>query len=84
MIEKLFDGFTERLSEEGLIGNREAIVDASFVEVPRQRNSREENETIKWGDVPKGWEEKPHKLRQKDTDARWTKKDKKSKLYRLA
>ena len=57
-----------------------AIHPASFskasliVEVPRQRNSREHNATVKSGEVPKEWKGQPNKLRQKDTDARWTKK----------
>ena len=45
------------------------------MEVPRQRNSRVENEAIKGGDVP-DWPEA--KRRQKDVDARWTKKNGKS------
>ena len=53
------------------------IVDrASFVEAPRQRNTREENKHIKeTGTAPEKWKEKPHKLCQKDIDARWTKKN---------
>ena len=50
------------------------IIDATFVEVPKQRNTREENAQIKAGEVPAAWQEQPHKLAQKDTDARWTKK----------
>ena len=44
--------------------------------VPIQRNSREDNRRIKEGEVPEDWEE--GKRRQKDTDARWTKKHGKS------
>jgi len=53
------------------------IVDrASFVEAPRQRNTREENKHIKETETaPEKWKEKPHKLCQKDIDARWTKKN---------
>jgi IS5 family transposase len=51
------------------------MVDASFVEVPKQRNRREENEAIKRGEVPEGWEENPKRLCHKDLDARWTKKN---------
>jgi IS5 family transposase len=53
-----------------------SIVDATFVEVPRQRNNREENKTIKDGKVPEEWQapENTSKLSQKDTDARWAKK----------
>jgi len=46
--------------------------------VPIQRNSRDENQQIKQGEIPEGWIEQPHKLAQKDTDARWTKKNGKS------
>ena len=75
MIEKLFDRYKAHLEKQGLITNNGSIIDASFVEVPKQRNSREENATIKEGKVPEGWLEDPAKLRQKDTDARWTKKN---------
>ena len=75
-IEKLFNKFDEYLSKKGVIGKEGSIVDASFVEVPRQRNTREENKSIKDGKIPPEWEENPHKLRQKDTDARWTTKNK--------
>ncbi len=52
------------------------MVDASFVQVPRQRNTREENKHIKeTGTAPNEWKVKPHKLAQKDVDARWTKKN---------
>jgi hypothetical protein len=43
------------------------IVDASIVNVPRQRNSREENAEIKEGNVP-DWS--TNKRRQKDVDVR--------------
>jgi IS5 family transposase len=60
-----------------LILNQGSILDASFVDVPRQRNSREENATIKTGGIPEDWqsEENAPKIAQKDTDARWTKKN---------
>lgn len=53
------------------------MIDATFVEVPRQRNTREENAFIKEGAVPVGWgkAENKNKLAQKDTEARWTKKN---------
>jgi len=75
MIEKLFALYSAHLEKLGLIENNGSIIDASFVEVPRQRNSREENQTIKEGKIPDGWKEDPAKLRQKDTEARWTKKN---------
>lgn len=74
-VEKLFARFDQHLSEQGIIGKEGKIVDASFVEVPRQRNSRKDNETIKSGGVPDAFTENKHCLRQKDVDARWTKKN---------
>jgi len=74
-IKKLFDLFGRQLNEAGYSAQKGQIIDASFVEVPRQRNTREENEEIKNGGTPKEWEEQPAKLRQKDVDARWTKKN---------
>ena len=54
------------------------MIDASFVEVPRQRNTREENDLIKNGEVPEPWRSEPHQMSQKDVDARWTKKNEKT------
>jgi IS5 family transposase len=73
--EELFNTFEELLESKGYIGKEGKIVDASFVEVPRQRNSREENKQIKEGKVPEEWYANQHKLSQKDIDARWTKKN---------
>ena len=75
IIEKLFSLFTEELQKQGLIANEGKIVDASFIKVPIQRNTRQENKEIKEGNVPEQWNENPHKMAQKDTDARWTKKN---------
>jgi transposase, IS5 family len=74
----LFDTYAAMLEHKGIITKTGTIVDASFVEVPRQRNTREENELIKQGQTPPEWEDQPHKLSQKDTDARWTKKNEQS------
>jgi IS5 family transposase len=75
LVESLFGLFKSKLDALGLIVHEGKIIDASFVEAPRQRNSREENEQIKQGEVPSEWKEQPNKLEQKDTDARWTKKN---------
>ncbi len=74
-IKVLFDHFTRCIESEGFIAHEGKMIDASFVEVPRQRNSREENQQIKEGKTPGAWDSKPHKKRQKDVDARWTKKN---------
>jgi transposase, IS5 family len=74
LIEKLFDRFDRHLAAKGYIARGGQIVDATIVPVPTQRNSRDENDTVKGGRTPAEWEKKPAKLRQKDRDARWTKK----------
>ena len=73
--EKLFALFHTCLDELGLFVNEGKIIDASFVEVPRQRNRREENEKIKQGEGSTLWADNPHKKCQKDIDARWTEKN---------
>lgn len=78
-LEEIFGVFLGCLEQAGLVAHEGKIVDASFVEAPKQRNKREENEQVKGGEVPREWLEKPNKLRQKDVDARWTKKD--NKVY---
>lgn len=74
VLEKLFMRFDRFLSEQGFSARVGQIVDASIIPVPRQRNTREENAQIKAGEVPEEWQAKPEKLRQKDVEARWTKK----------
>ena len=73
-IKALFEHLDSTLRKRGLIGKAGKIVDASFIEAPKQRNKREENDLIKDGKRPESFDENPHKGAQKDTDARWTKK----------
>lgn len=73
-IDKLFVKFDKYLDELGYKAECGSIVDASIVEAPRQRNSRDDNKKIKAGETPEDWQDNPNKLRQKDVDARWTKK----------
>ena len=77
VISKLFRRFYKDLEKKAIIANKGVIVDATFSEVPRQRNSRDENAEIKEDKVPEDWKKEKNtaKLRQKDTDARWTKKN---------
>lgn len=77
-VKSLFDRFDAYLRDNGYLAMGGQIVDASIVPVPKQRNSRYENETIKASKTPKGWNRKPRKKRHKDVDARWTKKHGKS------
>lgn len=74
VIEKLFRRFDNYLSNQGLQASCGSIVDATIVEVPRQRNHREENQEIKKGNVPASIEKNQYRKSQKDMDARWTKK----------
>jgi len=72
----LFELFTKTLANNGVIAREGSIVDASFVNVPKQRNSKEDNDTIKEGETPESFKDNPAKLAQKDCDARWTSKNK--------
>src|ERR1700677_629360 len=78
LVEKLFLKFDGYLKELGFAARGGQIIDASFVEVPKQRNKKEENGLIKMGMVPPEWKDDQPKLCQKDVDARWTKKNKQS------
>ena len=62
-----FDGY---LKSQGF-----QIIDASIV----AGNRRDDNEQI---ETPEAWADKPAKRRQKDRDARWTKKHGKSYGYK--
>ena len=75
LVEELFSLFLKELDRLNLIVNEGKIIDASFVEVPRQRNSREENKQIKEGEMPERFKNNPHVKAQKDTDARWVQKN---------
>ena len=74
--QKLFELFTNQLLSKGIVAKEGSMVDASFVDVPRQRNSKEDNADIKKGAIPlefakKDKNGKMSKLPQKDIDARW-------------
>src|SRR5947207_3368133 len=74
LVEKLFERFDQCLEARGYMARGGQMIDATIVPVPKQRNSRDENDAVKAGQTPPEWEKKPAKLRQKDRDARWTKK----------
>ena len=75
LIEPIFNLFLKELDKLGLVVNGGRIIDASFIEMPKQRNSREENKQIKSGETPQIFTDNPSMLAQKDLDARWTKKN---------
>ena len=75
LVKTLFERFHGHLNAKGYIARGGQIVDATIVNAPKQHNTRDENEAIKAGKTPEGWDEKPTKNAQKDKDARWTKKN---------
>ena len=75
IVEELFQQFDAYLKKQGLQARGGQIMDATIVPVPQQRHRREENEDIKQGKVPEAWQDHPNRLRQKDLDARWVKKN---------
>jgi transposase, IS5 family len=75
LVDVIFTLFIKELERLKLIVNEGKIVDASFIEVPKQRNKREENTQIKKGEIPESFEKNRNKKAKKDTDARWTQKN---------
>ncbi len=74
LVDELFGQLNGQITAAEYIPRQGQIVDASMVSAPRQRNSREDNAKLKQGETPEDWKDKPSMLRQKDVDARWTKK----------
>ncbi len=68
-VRELFAAFNRQLAERCLLVKEGVMVDATFVEVPRQRNTREDNARIKQGETPAEWLQPPRKLAQKDVAA---------------
>jgi transposase, IS5 family len=77
LVEARFARFDAQLAQRGYVARTGQRIDATLVEAPRQRNSREEHAKIKAGETPDGWDDPAQaaKRRQKDRDARWTKKN---------
>ena len=73
---KLFDLFFDAIANKGYVTKTGSIVDATFIEAPKRRNTKEQREQLKSGKIPVEWEDPnhPQKLMQRDTDATWTKK----------
>jgi len=76
LIEPLFGEFSQQIEQAGYQARQGQIVDASIVAAPKQRNGRDENARIKAGEPPEEWSQ--NQRRQKDVEARWTKKHGKS------
>jgi len=71
MVKKLFNKLDRQLQQDRIIIKQGKMIDASIVQAPIQRNTREENQQLKQGNTPDEWKNNPNKLRQKDTDAKW-------------
>jgi len=70
----LFDRFHKILAENGVVLKSGVMVDSSFIEVPRRRCTKEENEAIQEGKIPRSLAENPRRLAQTDCDAMLTRK----------
>ena len=64
VIEEIFEMFEGYLSSKGLEARGGQIIDATLVPVPRQQNTRDENNEIKAGRLPEGWDENPDRLQR--------------------
>ncbi len=76
LMKEIFYDFDCQLNDKGYKAQKGQIVDASFVDVPKQRNTKKENEQIKHGETPERFTGNPNVAAQKDIDARWAKKNK--------
>lgn len=74
--ERLFKCFNEYLDQLGFKAQQGQIIDASIVEVPRQRITASEKEALAEGKTPEDWS--ASQISHKDTDATWTQKRKKN------
>ena len=75
VLETVFSDYVNKLQAiNSKVGTEAVIADSSFVEAPKQRNTRQENALIKKGKGHTLWNDHPNKKRHKDIDASWTKK----------
>lgn len=72
----IFDAVQQQLQAHGFIPRGGQIVDATIVRAPIQHLTKDEKAQVYQGSKPEEWSAK--KAAHKDTDARWTKKHKKS------
>jgi IS5 family transposase len=70
--DKLFTVFFNFLQKHGIAtGSQGVMIDSSYVEVPIQRNTREQNATLKAGEIPPEFAADPKLAAHKDCDACW-------------
>ena len=75
VVEALFEQFETYLQGHGYQAKGGQILDTTIVPVPKQHISKEEKGQLEQGEIPQDWQEKPHRLSQRDTDVCWTKKN---------
>lgn len=80
---QIFAEVQRQLQEHGFRAREGQIIDASIIRAPIQHNTADEQAMVKEQAVPVEWS--PAKRRQKDVEARWTKKHGKSYFgYKLS
>jgi IS5 family transposase len=74
--DELFKIFNEQLEGMGVIAKKGSLIDSTFVDVPRQRISRDEREALKRKELPDRWlmPGNENELSQRDAEAAWAKK----------
>jgi transposase, IS5 family len=81
--ESIFAAVNRQLDKHGYLARGGQIVDASIVPAPKQHIPKAEKEIVKKEAMPIDWS--PAKRRQKDIEASWTKKHRKSYFgYKLS
>ena len=68
----VFDAVNRQLAKHGYIARGGQIIDANIVQVPKQSMSKEEKSIVEDNAMLADWS--PPRRRQKDIEARWTKK----------
>jgi len=74
--ESVFDAVNRQLAKHGYSARGGQIIDAGIVRVPRPSLNKEEKSIVEDNAMPADWS--PPKRRQKDIEARWTKRHGKS------
>lgn len=72
----IFDAVQQQLQAHGYIPRGGQIIDATLVRAPIQNLTKDEKAQVYQGKTPEDWS--PKKAAHQDSDARWTKKYKKS------
>ncbi len=81
--DRIFSAVSRQLERQGYIARGGQMVDASIVPVPKQTLNKDEKDVVQQDATPAKWS--PATRRQKDVQARWTKKHGKSYFgYKLS